>query len=165
MGGASATDAIAISAGNTPPTATIAAPSPGVAWKVGDMIAFQGTATDVQDGTLPASALSWSLVLEHCPSTCHSHPIGSWPGTGGDRFVAPNHEYPSHLELRLTATDSGGLSDTQTMRLDPATVSVTMRSTPTGLDLSLGPDTEAAPFTRTLIRGATAPSRRRPRRR
>ncbi len=110
----------------------------------------------MQDGTLPASALSWSLLLEHCPSTCHSHPIGSWPGTGGDRFVAPNHEYPSHLELRLTATDSGGLSDTQTIRLDPATVSVTMRSTPTGLDLSLGPDTEAAPFTRTLIRGATA---------
>jgi hypothetical protein len=28
-------------------------------------------------------------------------------------LTARDHEYPSYLELRLTATDSGGLTDTK----------------------------------------------------
>ena len=144
-----------INAGNTPPVATIAAPSPGLRWKVGDTIAFQGSASDEQDGTLPASRLSWSLTLQHCPSNCHTHAIQSWTGTAGTTFVTPDHDYPSFLELKLTATDSGGLADTQTLRLDPQTVAVTMRSSPTGLSLTLGATTAATPFTRTLIRGGT----------
>ena len=32
------------------------------------------------------------------------------PSVASGSFVAPDHEYPSYLELRLTATDSGGLS-------------------------------------------------------
>jgi hypothetical protein len=155
-GGSSATDAISIAAGNTRPTATIASPSPGVAWKVGDTISFQGAALDEQDGTIPASGLSWSLTLQHCPSSCHSHPVQSWDGTASDSFVAPDHEHPSYLELRLTATDSGGLSDTQTLRLDPQTVAVTMRSSPSGLSVTLGPTTAAAPYTRTLIKGGSS---------
>ena len=35
-------------------------PAAGTTWKVGDVIAFSGSATDAQDGTLPASALSWT---------------------------------------------------------------------------------------------------------
>jgi glucose/arabinose dehydrogenase len=154
-GGASATDAVTITVGNTPPVATIASPSPGVRWKVGDTITFQGSAEDDQDGTLAASRLSWSLTLHHCPSNCHTHAVQSWPGTAGASFVTPDHEYPSYLELRLTATDSGGLTDTQTLRLDPRTVAVTMRSNPSGLSLALGGTTAATPFTRTLIEGGT----------
>ena len=37
-------------------------------------------------------------------------------------FGAPDHEYPSYLELQLTATDAGGLSTTVIRRLDPQTV-------------------------------------------
>jgi glucose/arabinose dehydrogenase len=154
-GGASATDAVTITAGNTRPTATIASPSPGLSWKVGDTIAFQGAAVDDQEGTLPADALSWSLILQHCPSTCHSHSIQSWPATAGASFVTPDHDYPSYLELRLTATDSGGLQDAQTVRLDPRTVELTMRSEPPGLQLTLGPSSLATPFTRRVIEGST----------
>ena len=153
--GSSATDAVAISAGNTPPTATISSPSPGRSWKVGDTISFAGAASDEQQGTLPDSALSFALTLRHCPAACHSHPVGTWPGTAAGSFVAPDHEYPSHLELSLTATDAGGLADTQTVRLDPRTVSVTMRSDPAGLSLALGPSAGPAPFTRSLIEGST----------
>ena len=153
--GSSATDAVAISAGNTPPTATISSPSPGLSWKVGDTISFAGTASDEQQGTLPDSALSFALTLRHCPAACHSHPVGTWPGTAEGSFVAPDHEYPSHLELSLTARDAGGLADTQTVRLDPRTVSVTMRSDPAGLSLALGPSAGPAPFTRSLIEGST----------
>ena len=68
--------------------------------------------------------------------------------------MAPDHEYPSYLLLRLTATDSGGLSDTQTVRLDPRTASVSMRSSPTGLNLTLGSTTAATPFNRSVIQGS-----------
>ena len=50
--GASAVDAVAISAGNTPPTATILTPSTGLTWQVGDTINFSGSAVDDQDGAL-----------------------------------------------------------------------------------------------------------------
>ena len=66
--GASDTDAVTITAGNTPPTATISSPASSLRWKVGDTVSFSGGATDPQSGTLPASALSWSLVLHHCDS-------------------------------------------------------------------------------------------------
>ena len=44
-------------------------------WKVGDTISFSGHATDPQDGTLPPSALSWQVIIHHCPSNCHTHVV------------------------------------------------------------------------------------------
>jgi hypothetical protein len=66
-------------------------------------------------------------------------------------FAAPDHDYPSHLELRLTATDSAGLTDVETLRLDPKTVSLQLASVPSGLTLSLNTDSATTPFTRTVI--------------
>ena len=152
--GASATDHVAVTAGNTPAAAAIASPTAGLTWKVGESIAFEGGATDRQDGALPAASLSWSLVLNHCPSGCHGHAIETFPGTDHGSFAAPDHEYPSHLELRLTATDSGGLSDTRTIRLDPKTVDLLLASSPTGLELGLNGSLLRAPFTRTVIQGS-----------
>jgi glucose/arabinose dehydrogenase len=149
--GVSASDIVAISAGNTPPTATITAPTSNLTWAVGDPIAFSGSATDGQDGTLPPSALSWSLIVHHCPSNCHTHNIEHFEGVSSGSFNAPDHDYPSYLELRLTATDSGGLTDTQSVRLDPKTVDLTLGSSPPGLSLTLDAFTAPAPFTRTVI--------------
>ena len=119
------------------PTATITAPAPGTPWSVGDVIQFAGGATDAQDGPLRASALSWSLILHHCPSNCHTHPLQTFAGVAGGSFTAPDHEYPSYLELRLTATDSGGLTDTPSLQLDPRTVALTLNTSPSGFALAL----------------------------
>ena len=153
--GASSTAAVTITVGNTPPTATIGSPAPGTTWKVGDVIEFAGSATDPQDGPLPASALSWSLILHHCPSNCHTHPVQSFDGVAGGSFTAPDHEYPAYLELRLTATDSGGLTDTKSIQLDPKTVSLTLNTSPGGFQLSLDGSVAATPFTRTVIQGSS----------
>jgi glucose/arabinose dehydrogenase/PKD repeat protein len=152
---ATGTSSVTISAGNTPPTAFIDAPVVGTTWRVGDIISFSGHATDAQTGALPASALTWSLVLQHCPSTCHEHPLQTFSGTASGSFVAPDHEYPSYLELRLTATDPGGLSNTKSIRLDPQIVELTFGSSPTGLTLAVGSTSQPAPFTRTAILGST----------
>jgi glucose/arabinose dehydrogenase len=153
-GASSVSSPITISASNTPPTATIVAPSATTTWRVGDVINFSGSATDAQDGQMPASALSWSLILHHCPSNCHTHPLQTFPGVASGSFTAPDHEYPSHLELTLTATDSGGLTDTKNVLLYPQTVDLTFQSSPTGLQLTLNGTSATAPYTRTVITGS-----------
>jgi glucose/arabinose dehydrogenase len=140
---------------NGRPVATIVEPAPGTTWKVGDLIAFSGSATDPDEGSLPASALSWSLILHHCPSTCHTHPIQSFVGVASGSFSTPDHEFPSHLELQLTATDAEGLSDTDGVLLNPETVSLVFQSSPSGLQLVVNGTSATAPFTRTVITGST----------
>jgi glucose/arabinose dehydrogenase len=158
-GNASVSLPLTITSNNTPPAATVASPSPTLTWRVGDTIGFSGSASDAQDGTLPASALSWRLVLQHCsvldPSSCHTHLIQTFDGVASGSFSAPDHEYPSYLELTLTATDSGGLTDSKTVRLDPQTVNLTFQSSPSGLQLAVGSAAGTTPFTRTVIIGST----------
>jgi glucose/arabinose dehydrogenase len=140
---------------NAPPVPSITAPPSTTTWKVGDLIAFNGSASDPEDGTLPASALTWTLLLQHCPSNCHTHTVQSWNGVASGSFNAPDHEYPSYIDLRLTATDSAGASASTTLRLDPKTVTLTFQSVPTGLQLAVGGSASTAPFTRTVIQGST----------
>jgi hypothetical protein len=126
-------------------------------WKVDDVIDFSGSAADPQDGTLPASALSWSLIMPHCSSegSCREHPLENIVGVASDSFTASDHEYPSYLELRLTMTDSLGLQDTESIRLDPQTVELTFRSRPSGLQRVVGSNVVTSLFDRTVIVGST----------
>jgi hypothetical protein len=148
---------LTISAGNTPPTATIGSPTSTTTWKVGDTISFSGSATDQQDvSPLAASKLTWSLIMHHCSSlnACHEHIVQDFAGVASGSFVAPDHEYPSYLELQLTATDNDGLSDTKSVRLDPKTVELSFRSDPAGLQLTVGSSSATTPFSRTVIVGS-----------
>jgi glucose/arabinose dehydrogenase len=156
--GASDTQSVTITVGspsNTPPLPVIDTPASGLRWRVGDGISFSGHATDAQDGTLPASRLSWSVVLNHCPSNCHAHPVQSYTGVASGTFPAPDHEYPSSLSLVLTATDSAGAQASTSLRLDPRTVNLTFATTPTGLQLGVGAQSVTAPTTRTVIVGSS----------
>jgi uncharacterized repeat protein (TIGR01451 family) len=69
-------------------------------------------------------------------------------------FVAPDHEYPSFLEIVLTATDSAGASVSSSINLDPRTVALTFQTAPAGLQLVVGGTAGTAPFTRTVIQGS-----------
>ncbi len=140
---------------NQPPTPVIDTPPPTLTWKVGDTISFSGHATDPEQGTLPASALSWTLLLQHCPSNCHAHTLQTWDGVASGSFSAPDHDYPSYLELKLTATDAAGASATTTLRLDPQTVVLSFASSPSGLQLVVNGISAATPFTKTVIIGST----------
>jgi PKD repeat protein len=152
--GATATATVTITVGDTPPNAVISSPAAGTTWRVGDTISFSGSATDAQDGNLPASALTWKLIQQHCPSNCHEHEVQSITGASGS-FVAPDHEYPSYLELRLTATDSGGLTSVRSVRLDPRTVVLTFQTSPGGLQLAVNGTAAKASFSRTVIVGSS----------
>jgi PKD repeat protein len=49
---------------DTPPTAQIDAPTSGAAFVVGDAVRFEGRADDLEDGPLPAGALTWSSSVD-----------------------------------------------------------------------------------------------------
>jgi len=157
--GASDTASVTVTVGNTAPAAIIDSPPSSLTWRVGDTIPFSGHATDAQDGTLPASALSWSLILHHCftPTDCHTHLIQTVNGVSSGSFTAPDHEYPCWLEVQLTATDSGGLTSTASVRLDPKTVVLTFRTNPGGLvlsDLVVNEAPRTTPFSVTVVVGS-----------
>ena len=127
-------DTLRIDAGNNPPVPSITNPSPAKLFRVGEMITLSGTATDPEDGTLPATSLSWEVLRHH---DTHTHP---WvePTSGNNvPLQAPAPEdltatTTSYLEIRLTATDSRGLSRTITQDLDPRLVSITFNTQPGG---------------------------------
>ena len=146
---------VQISSGNTPPTATIGTPGAGLAWRVGDPIAFGGTGTDPQQGNLPASAFTWTVILHHCPSGgCHQHVLQTFSGITSGTFIAPDHEYPSHLELRLTVRDAGNLTDVQSVTIYPRAVTLSFATTPPGAALYLTGVGGATPFSSTVIAGS-----------
>src|SRR4051794_18296623 len=156
--GASSTADATITSNNSAPTMTIASPGPSLTWAVGDPISFSGSASDRQQGTLPASAIAWTLTLQHCttPTTCHSHAVQSWSGVDAGSFNAPDHDYPSYLILSATATDSGGLQGTASVRLDPKTVGLQFATSPNALavnvdGVSLRGTASAPTITKTVI--------------
>lgn len=156
--GATSTDTVPIYPGNTRPTARVTAPPPTLLWRVGDAIAFSGEGTDPEDGPLPPSSMHWDIFLHHCPGglgDCHPHLVEQHDGVSGGTFVAPDHEWYSYLEFELTVTDSGGLDGTDSVAVDPLTVTNTYESDPPGLELVVGGVAGTTPFDRPAIVGST----------
>lgn len=147
-----------ITTSNRAPVPTITSPLTSLRWRVGETISFAGSATDPDEGTLAASKLTWELVLMHAneidPTNVHEHRITGFNGVANGSFIAPDHEYPSWLELRLTATDSSGLSASTSMRVDPRTVVLTFQTNPIGLQLTHNSDTFTGTKQKTVIAGS-----------
>lgn len=151
-GGVSAPASLRIDVGNTPPTPTIASPAEGALFSVGQAITLSGSATDAQDSQAPA--LRWEVLLHH---DTHTHPYLSGTGpqlalTGPppeDLAAASN----SYLEIRLTATDSTGLSATVTRELRPRTVAITFASAPSGMRVAVAGQIVTTPATVTSWQG------------
>ena len=156
--GASDTASVNIAVGTAGRIAVIDTPNASLSWQVAQTIAFSGHATDSQGNPLPASALSWAVILHHCSGTdCHTHSIQTFTGVAGGSFSAPDHSYPSWLEVRLTATDSAGPLPSVSVRLDPRTVQLTFRTNPAGLklaSLAVNATAQTTPFAVTVIVGS-----------
>ena len=108
--GATSTASLTVVVGSTPPVATIDLPATGAQFTVGQTATYHGSATDPDDGPLPSTALHWTVLLHH---NTHIHPFIDTTGSGGS-FPVDNHD-PSgtwSFEFLLTATDSSGLTDT-----------------------------------------------------
>ncbi|WP_460710050.1 PQQ-dependent sugar dehydrogenase [Nocardioides dilutus] len=151
--GGSDTAEVVVSPGNSPPQLTSVSPDASFTWAVGETVSFSATATDAQQ-SLPDSAFTWTVAIQHCPSVCHTHGLETFQGQRTGSFPAPAHEYPSNLLLTVTVTDDQGLTDTETVQLDPKTVAMTFASNPTGAALTVAGATVSAPHDQTFIQGS-----------
>jgi hypothetical protein len=77
------------------------------------------------------------------------------PGEACGSFQAPDHDYPSELELSLSATDSSGLAGTASVQLLPSTTTLRFATNPSGLTLTFNGANATAPFDRTVIVNST----------
>lgn len=160
--GATSVDRITVFPHDTPPEPQIVTPAEGppssgkaaLEWHVGQAINFEGGAEDDEDGALAPSSLDWSSRLYHCPTACHVHPLQAFPAVASGTLLAPDHDYPSRIDLTLTATDSRGLAQTTTLEFYPNPVEVTIASNPPGLPLTVGEVTGPAPLELTAIEGS-----------
>lgn len=130
-------------AGNTPPVVTITSPAATAVYRVGNTITLTGSATDAQDGTIPSGFLLWNVKMRHLD---HVH-LDYFNGVGSTTsFVAGDHEDNSHFEICLTAMDSVGSTGEMCTTLLPQTVTYTINSNPSGLDVNYSGVDYVTPF-------------------
>jgi glucose/arabinose dehydrogenase len=146
---------ILVAVGNTPPVPTIASPAQGSYFRVGQTLTLSGSAMDEQEGAVPASRLTWTVLRFH---DNHTHPwVG--PVSGNNiSFATPEPEdlqaaTNSHLIVYLTATDSAGLSSTVSRTVLPIKVPLTFNTNPTGLTVKVAGQTFKALVTITSWSG------------
>jgi glucose/arabinose dehydrogenase len=121
-------------AGQHAPAISITAPATTARFSVGQQVTISATATDEEDGTLPGSAIRWTVKLRH---GTHTHPYAG-PVTGSSVTV----KYPvpedlastqnSHLVATAVATDSTGLSSRASRKLLPRQVTLSFATNPAG---------------------------------
>ncbi len=141
------------------PGVVITTPSPTLTYRAGDPVSFSGTATDSSGFAIPEANLTWRVTLHHCstPTSCHAHlDAYSASGAASGQFIAPDHEYPSFLELTATATDGGGFVGVASVTLQPQTAAITVTSNPPGLNLTAGSNTAIEPVTTTVVANSVA---------
>jgi glucose/arabinose dehydrogenase/PKD repeat protein len=151
-----------ISVGSAP-TASILTPLAGATYAGGEIIGFSGSGTDPDDGALPASAFSWTVVFHH---DTHTHPfLGPIPGVMSGSFQIPqigHTETNVWFRIHLTVTDSSGLRHSVFRDIVPNKVTLTLNTNIPGLSLALDGQPLPAPQTFEsvvgVIRSIGAPS-------
>ena len=123
---------------NQSPVAAITAPSDALRYSGGMTVAFAGTGTDPEDGSLPAARFLWRVDFHH---DTHVHPfIPDTAGVTAGTFVVPATGETSAdvwYRVHLTVTDSGGRTSTTHRDLRPRVVRLTLATSPSGLQLTL----------------------------
>ncbi|MCI0459520.1 MAG: immunoglobulin domain-containing protein [Gemmataceae bacterium] len=130
----------------------------------GQAINFSGTATDPQDGTLPASSFTWKV--EYITSINSGNPavrpfVPEFSGQTSGVFT-PDTTGPCTLtdvayRVTQTVTDSGGLSTTVTRDVLPNTATLTVTTSPTGLQVTVDGQPFTAPRTFDSVAGFQRP--------
>jgi glucose/arabinose dehydrogenase len=126
--------------------------TPTNTFEVNQQISLQGSAGPDADGPV---ALRWNIVRHHTAPNTHEHaylefnaPDASFevPGPEDLRSTNPDGNY---LEIRLTATDSQGLSRTVSRDLRPETTGLRFATAPKGFFVIVNGEKVRAP--RTLL--------------
>jgi glucose/arabinose dehydrogenase len=135
---------------NKIPEPTIVSPSVGTKYVGGNIINFSATATDKEDGDLPASAFTWKIELFHFDNPEHFHPaMDNKSGIKSGTFTIPTDMETSPnvlFRIFLTVVDSKGASKTISRDVTPTISKINLVTNPPGLKLKLDGVVVTSPY-------------------
>ncbi len=121
---------------NRRPVPTITFPETGSTYQAGDVIYFEGTASDQEEGILPPDRLGWRIDFHH---NDHTHPAMSYlPGISSGFYEVPTiGEIDTNVWYRVyfNAEDQDGLQATAYTDVFPEKTSYSLQTQPSGLNL------------------------------
>ena len=139
----SATEALPVSVGQATPVVSISRPVVGTKVVGGATVELRGSAS-VDGIELPSSALTWTVLLHHRD---HVHYLSGFSGSVGSFEVAADHDADSWYDVKLKAITSDGRSGSARLRLDPQTRTLTLNTSPAGVQIGFGGVAGAGPRT------------------
>lgn len=137
---------LSISVG-TPPTVTINSPSPTLKFSGNDVINFSASARQVNGQQIATSSLRTSVVLHH---SSHTHPFLGPLNTGVGNFTIPNSGELSPdiwYRIHVEATGSNGVIGKTFVDIQPRLASLTVNTSPAGLNVVLDGSNHVIPPT------------------
>lgn len=150
----STTALVSVTIPNASPVVRITRPLSQTLYRAGETIPFSGTATDAEDGSLPASAYVWTVRFHHDTHYHDGPPIAT--GTRNGQYTIPNQgETASDVFYRffLTVTDSNGNVGVDSVDVLPRLIAVTVATNRAGLQVSLNGPPVTTPHTQTFVVG------------
>ena len=148
FGSTTSAEAVLTVTTNQLPTATITAPAAGTLYSGGQVINYAGSGSDPEDGMLPASAFTWQVDFHH---DAHVHPfVPARTGATGGSFTIPTTGHTESnvwYRVHLTVRDSAGAPHTVHRDILPRKVSITLATSPAGLQLRLDGQPVSTPLT------------------
>lgn len=139
---------------NGVPSATISSPVSGTLYRGGQTFTFSGSATDPEDGALPASAFTWRVDFHHDDHT-HPHMPETSGIASGSFTIADRGETSANVFYRLflTVRDAEGLTNTTFVDIRPRTSDITVASNIPNAQLTLEGVPVTAPHAFTGVEG------------
>ena len=136
------------------PSAVISTPAAGATYAGGTTITFAGSGSDPEDGTLPATALTWRIDFHHADHTHPFLPPVSGVSSGSAAVPVSGHVdsnvwYRIHLQVR----DSAGLVGESFRDVVPRTAGLTVTTVPAGLRVDVDGQPRTAPYTESAVVG------------
>lgn len=132
---------------NAPPIAAINTPTSGSLFSGGETINYAGTANDPEEGALPGADFTWWADLHH---NTHTHPfMPPTSGAASGSFLVPprgHSEENIFLRIYLRVVDGEGAVDTTFVDVQPRTATISLTSTPAGVQLTLDGQPQTTPF-------------------
>ncbi len=129
------------------PQPVILTPAAGTTFIAGQEVAFSGAASDGDQGTLPASAFTWEVLLHH---DAHNHPfVAPFSGERDSSFTPATFSHQSvniWYRIYLTVEDNTGLTTTTFRDVRPQVVRATVASQPRGLQINVDGTPRTTPY-------------------
>lgn len=123
---------------NTKPVATVLTPVNNSLYRGAETFSYSGTASDAEDGNMPASAFIWYLDFYHDTHVHEGPPMAV--GVKSGSFTIPVTGETSDnvwYRIRLVVEDALGLKDTSYTEIFPRKTTLSFATSPAGLKLEL----------------------------